>query len=516
MPGPQITPVGDLYAPFWSLQFYPSKAASLARKGPPVTRRDSQTGEALELAADDIYGVSAKSDTEGGLLTITGGDSSASVGFGGGLTLRDLEHFKGDMTIKQTSSATALFDLTLKPPYEIGLEILDNRVLSRSVVIVAEWGYVDAAGQVSQSSGPYLFLGNKPGISFSSSSVSIQISGHDLLSSVLGKTTRRRKWNRRELTDREIVRALTSELGYELNEDGLALDSEAFISFGLRNKEPVELEQNSSDWIFLKKLVSENKASLFVGPGEANGPAVSKSKPMVYLFSTANVWQTSDRRYTLRSHEQLQSEYDIPIISFDSQLDGRVFLTAGAASLDVRQDNLRTGATRQQTADVTKDHTYGTPKGQTAAGAIAEATRVQTTVGVVKTDLETPEKGSLLISVPSRDSNALNRAKVEGYKQAEYANSKAQCEIPGMATIHPWQVVNVSGMGRSLSGAYTVVSVEHRLGSDGYKTSLSLIRGVITQEQTPGTTQVVGPKTSDDASRESDTEEPESLEDEER
>ena len=480
-------PVGDLFAPFWTLEFYPNETSLLNAKD-TIARLSRITNEAVRLP--DSFGNATNIDEalgtqRDGHLVKTSEQARLDSPLG------NLQSYKSELTVT-LQGAAALFELSLTPPFDDALQILDQRVLTRSIYIVAEWGYVDRFGNSSISSGKYVFHANRPAMNFSEREITITLSGNDIMTYASMRSEKKRKWSRKEFpTDAKILQELAKEAKMELNlkcvpeslDDGRAKTLHPLF---LRNKQPEELEQHLTDWMFFKKLVRDNGCNLIVG-----------KEKTVYVYDIDYSWRALRTHYHLIAYKQPRSSeegsFDVPIKTFSTQINPGIFAPVTSQSINYRQASLSKGKVDKSKLEAPKDHNYASAQGFSGAGNVKSNVGTKTSVGTFQQSKKSSPLGESLVTGPARDSNAKGRGRQAMAQGAALASIQASATLPGVVGLTPFQLVSVEGLGKSISGIYKVLKVVHTLGQ-GYSTQVDLLRLTLSKEQTQGTTRPIGPK----------------------
>jgi hypothetical protein len=446
------SPVGDLFAPFFDVVFY----AVSTEKGEDVKIESDQDARLRNTAKIGTSSIT--------LRTVGGGLESFSPS-GEDTELGQLANYKASLEVTMLSAAALQATLTLTPPYEAALEIIDHKIIKFGSLMEIQWGYLALDGSGAPAiSDKGLFRITQPSIKFGQQ-VTVTIAGFDILSGSLGSQDTRCVWLRETYPcDLDIVSKIVKTRvgqGAKLNDKSLSANSK------LRKKKSGEgVTQTDDDWTFLRRLCRQNDA-VFTQRGSElfleDEERVSAQKP----------------KYTLFWYGQPESETDVPMISFETNPIMSLF--AG----DPGARGQRTLCRDPEEKKVTVTNKDPAKTGQTQTGEANTITSdkahekegIQTSEGTISpfAELDAACASGRFFTEPCRRPNVEEETDRENNEIRQYFNTRASAVCPGVPGLLPQQVVHVKNVGKTFSGNYRVMKVIHSIGA-GYTMKVDLLR----------------------------------------
>jgi len=477
-------PVGDQYGPFWTVEFFASGG----------TFKDSQQALIDSKRSDEAIAIPSnyKPSSTAEAVALNPTATAADRARQGILNDFDLQAYKQDFSVSFEGPVGSM-QLTLTPPYDDALRIIENPVFTFSTVVVAEWGYIGPDGKV-QSSGKYLFVAYKPSISFSHQDVTLTFEGEDILTSAASRSINTKGWDRNKNSAEDILKILAKKLGVELVvrvRKKLPPASLREATFGTRGRtkdvgedhplfqkgkeEPIVTKQNTTDWKFFLRLLRENNCKHVQGPENT-----------VIIYDRDEYFQRGVCvDYNLMAYKQPTRANDVVLLSFAPNVDERQFAPAESQSIEAKQFNLASGAVLTKKYNAVDDPKAANEDGSIGAGKKEQSRKVETSGGPAVAQNKTGRGASY--SVTSRSSKAPEMVRQQMLKQASLAGISATATMLGVTGLTPFTLVSVEGFGKRLSGVYRVLKVTHSLGSGGYDTEVDLLRTALTKLDTPDT-----------------------------
>jgi len=457
--GDSFSPVGNLFAPFFDVVFYSV---------------DAQEGEVTPVKEgakeEDFGGATISGTTETSKL----GASRLQIRSNGGLTsyspegedgpVGQLRNYASNLQVSMVSSKALQATLTLSPPYEVAVKIVDHQLIRFGNLMEIQWGYLALDGGAPIISDKGLFTIVQPSIKFGKET-QVVIAGFDILSNSLGTTDTRRRWTRDSYeSDLDIIREIVEKrvgIGAKLNDLGLRKDSR------LRKKKARAIIQASDDWVFFRRLLRHNNVEFLQKGTEVqlnDLSSISAAKP----------------KYRLVWFMQPENEKDIPMITFETNPYASLFSsTPGARGQRTVSSDAATGKVEQTDKDPgdTGVAQPGPPNTNTTNAAHkTEPMRVSGSGTSVATNAEinTANASGLVTSQPGNLPNKEEEADRANVETRVYYNSHATATCLGVPGMVPQKTVEVVNVGNKFSTNYRVIKVVHNIGV-GYTMSINLI-----------------------------------------
>jgi hypothetical protein len=438
-----VNPLGDFRSPFFRVRFFISKSTlRVFKEKENKIRREQKRG----LIAFDFERPAAGMAQDFNDTQSLGRDGQQLI------DINQIDKYVTSLEISHRSAAISNVTMTLNPPYDVAVAILENRVIRRGSLALVEFGYASPDGDIL--SGPYLFNITKPSAEFGDE-VSITLEGNDMLShNLLGKSVSY-TWSKSDFpTDLSIIEELAFSLELKLHTQLLAKEPPS----PLRKKRDDDRQQNRSDWVFFKEIISNSKATWVLC-----GNTLFLADRLVLL--------TAPPRYTLRYRHQIISATDIPISTISFDTTSEFFNAAKTKDMSKVSTDKDTGLPNNETVPTT-----GNLGNVTNAGNQGSNEVVNTPIGggVIDSKLSKGKTGASN-SGPDRDSLHTNRVYALVEEAAVLQAVKGTATIPGVPGIRPQEKVIIEGVPEIYKGEYMIKKVVHKLG-DGYTCELTLLR----------------------------------------
>ncbi len=465
--GENFSPVNDLFAPFFDVVFY-----SL----------DTTTG-AVEGGIEEGLGIIAKAKKLGAsrlAIRSVGGGLQSFNPQGEGSEIAGLVNYRANLQVTMLSAAALQATLTLTPPYEAALKIVDNRLIRFGSLMEIEWGYLSTDGEGSPAvSDKGLFRITQPSIKFGRE-VTVTIGGFDILSSALTTADVRCVWPRTTYKcDLDILRTLMKPPRAPV---GLSLrDSQIVSKSPLRKRKKRDVIQSSNDWTFFRQICRQNDVSF------------RQINDEVHLSDESGL-DAADAKYRLTFFMQPQGQFDVPMISFETNPILSLFAndTSGTRGQ-------RTFCRDEETGDVRTVNKVVTETGVTQSGAaVTDASErghssdgiqiSEATAGAYQKLDENVCASGRVFTQPCKRPNQTEETDREIREARRFFNTRATAVCPGVPGLVPQQIAEVMNVGDVFSGCYRIMKAVHNIGA-GYTTRLDLIRSSSsgTKDGTPAT-----------------------------
>ena len=483
--------VGDLASPFHTVEFYASAYEVVKSDSfKSLQRKSVTTNEALSPSNKFV----AKAKARAKQVPQFAKDSAKMQEL---LSQYALSAYRSDLTVEMTGGL-AKFTLNLTPPFDAGLEILDSGLIHRKMYVVCEWGYSNASGTALNSSGKYLFQTVSPSFQFSEADITITMTGWDLFTARSTRGERNTTWPRTGAYKQDvgIVKALIADMGMLIDEQDIYVPK-TFDVFAGKEAHSLYLDKNTpreqkgqTDWLFFKSIMRETGCTYRISDG---------NRVMIFDTNTAAKRSPSYRFLCYKNTSPAKcGAYDVPLLSFGSQILGSLFFPPSSFSVVLKKADLKTGETDTKKTDMSKEGKEARDKGTTGAGEVEETTSTNTSMGAVKGQPPTVRdgrkglpagnsklQGGKMVSAPSRDEDAEEAVRQDAVRGAGLANTRAEATVPGIPKLSPFDIVLVEGLGKTLSGGYLVTGVTHTLG-EGYECQVKLLRKTLNRDPEPG------------------------------
>lgn len=472
-------PVGDFFGPFYKVTFL------------PLTNETGTIETALGPGGSDQQTlVPTTGPTETGLSSIFEIDS------------RLLPRTVADLKIESNAGSPFKFTLTLTPPYDDGIRILNNRLLTFGTVVRVQWGYA-SWGPNNIESDVHIFRNNLPQAEFGDDSVKIVLSGNDMSSDVAMRNQRRKQWLFSEYpSDSAIVSELISRTGMTIDVTRVPLSSSFLTGSNRPTPAPGEVggvTQVINDWAFIRRLCRDHSLSC------------SARDYRFHVYSLYDFSANPDGcKYRLLYRTAPTSDFDIPVTSVKGNLNPWLFLPPEGRGLVKFRANTDTGAAEVQLVDGT--NVSGTPLAETApAGTTGpSASGIPVTLASTGGDrgesivdengvkftprpAPTPPDIGAMASIPEDSHNAEEKIDAIVREAVCFSHPKVGITAVGVVDMWPGVLCRLEGTSRLFDGPYSVLKATHILGSNGYDMELELMRHSVVTEQ--GDVSLGGPPT---------------------
>jgi hypothetical protein len=450
--GENFSPVNDLFAPFFDVVFYSLEETDGIVEGGPEEGLGTIAGSE-KLGASRLQ------------IRSVGGGLQSFNPQGEGSELAELTNYRANLQVTMLSAAALQATLTLTPPYEAALKIVDNRLIRFGSLMEIQWGYLSTDGDAQPAiSDKGLFRITQPSIKFGREVV-VTIGGFDILSSSLSTADVRCCWSREEFKcDLDILRRLIKA---PRAPDGLALvDGEVSNESPLRKRKERDVIQSDSDWAFFRRICRQNDVAF-----EQKGAQV--------ILRDENRIDLAKPKYRLTWFMQPQNQFDVPMISFESNPILSLFANEPGARGQrtvcrnaetgkieiVNKDPSKTGVPQQGNASDTHPEGYETE---------AKKTNEELLAAYQKLDENVCASGRIY-TVPCSRPNKTEEIERTNREARRLYNTHATVVCPGVPGLIPQQIAEVENVGCVFSGSYRIMKATHNIGA-GYTVKLDLIR----------------------------------------
>ena len=496
-------PVGDFFAPFFTIQFQTYAQEDFA---------------AFEGATD--VGISAEPET--GTVIFTDRATGKEVRTAESDIMAQLRNYVTTLEVSCPSEAQCVATITMEPPYFAALEIIDNQKVSMFSIMVIEFGYLNAGSGEQIKSDKHFYMVDKPELEMSGSEVTIKLRGADLFGVTAVRRTDRRDWPRIDYpTDLSILQEIAAETQMRLNIDlvpqtlfqqktgsAATTRAQAVDSFGNHTFTNADLaaklasanvsevihplregkldfslagivdsiHQDTKNWVFFLQLVRANNCSFFT---------VGNTVFIVDL----NTARVAAPAFTLRYYQQPQGDRDIPMLTFSTNALTDFFIPPAAAGIRCASANPDDGVVNLTDFDPATSSLEEHVGNRTASGTGIQNGRVlviDNNIQIRPMPKFSPTQVGEFLALPHGQQNRAETGRTPARRGSLVGNTKATCTIPGTPHLTPMMVVRIEGVGRVFGGNYLVMATTHRLGSDGYETELELVRDSITGDPVVG------------------------------
>lgn len=467
------TPVGDFFAPFFTIE-----VASATKE--TITKVDETTGAESEEEFVDRK------------RSLVFRDFVASI----------------EITVK---SGTAEMRLSLQPPLDEALAMLERNDLRHGSIYLVEWGWTGQDG-ITSTSGKQIFTSTKPPtFEIQGTDVSISVEAISTLYYAANNRETIRTWKRwQHPRDIDILKEIAKKYSYDLDltltfteatvNDELQARSEASVSrhalvhatYAERQRArangvtplyiprpffkdgPETLDQNLSDWVFFSSIIRDNNCDYY-----------TKGNTIVIVDNNV-VMRGPNVPYNLLFMIQPKTDRDIPIINLSTQVLPGTFPREAYEATQQHADH-DTGEVVTEQHDPAEMRDLVSMGDRTFAGK-AFFSGLNISVGgfslVPFPSFEKrPSDGSTepwetgkRYATPSAEPHRENKVAQTAREAAAYINQNMSVTIPGKPDLYPYTLVEVTGRLGNFAGVYVVTSVTHRLDSSGYECELALLR----------------------------------------
>lgn len=448
------SPVSDFFAPFFDVVFY---------------SMDTTEG-IVEGGFEEGLGTIAKAQRLGASrlqIQSVGGGLQSFTPEGEGSELAGLVNYRANLQVIMKSASALRATLTLTPPYEAALKLVDNRLIRFGTLMEIQWGYLSTDGEGSPAiSDKGLFRITPPSIKFGRETT-VTISGWDVLSSSLSTADVRCCWPRSKYAcDLDILRALLkpprAPAGLKL------IDTEVTSKSALRRRKPDDVIQAATDWTFFRRICRQNDVSF------------RQQYDEVQLFDESRL-DSIDAKYRLTWFMQPQGKFDVPMISFETNAIASLFANDSKGIRGQRTfcRDSKTGEIRVINKETTKTGKTHTGAGVTDASKAGHETDTKSTSEAAIASFQDLEKNvcasGKIFTDPCNKPNQAEEADREILEGRRYFNTRAVAICPGVPGLVPQQLTEVMNVGEKFGGCYRIITATHNIGA-GYTVKLDLIR----------------------------------------
>lgn len=469
-------PVGDFYAPFFTVEFTNPEEQSSKKTG-----ADGQTG-----------------GKPGGIISSSAGETRYN--FTDNPEMSRLRSFASSLEVTSVGGAACTATLVLEPPYYEAIHICEARAVQQKAIMSCQWGYLPGGpgAKAIVSRWHHFVLQKPPTLSVSGTDVSITIVGIDAFSNVAmkresrtvyirskGSETKKAEHAKTEhkgtrkgtrnvpdgkddhtqggtfSTDLKILEHLAKKPGMTVN---TSLVPKSSMLFKDRTK---PAEQDKPDWAFFLELCVRNKCDFYTEGG------------VIYLVdtNTVKVQQTSYRLLLMR---QPETDRDIPMQEFSTDALANMFTPAAAAEVRRLSADPDSGIVVDLTIDPAERDDQQFAGKLTAAGlavAAGKSAKLSDDTTLIPNPAFSATETGKHVTSPHGYEGGDEQAAMLARSSALLANMDARATVPGVPSLIPWMLVEVlAGFPTTFDGPFMVKKVTHRLGTDGYSMELELHR----------------------------------------
>jgi hypothetical protein len=475
--------VGDFYSPFFTVRFLTGDV----QQGGAV---DAETGEEETIEI-----------TQTGTVIATNGN--AVVEFRDDARTSQFRSYVTNLVITSEGNSVNTAELTLEPPLEDALKIIEERVVQFNSVMVIEWGWSsnEATGSLI-STKHYFVLTHAPRLQLSGENATITLTGMDLFGYSSMKRETYREFRRTQAsadnvvydTDYKILEALVAKNKLRLNTTLAPIAIVTFTTGALGVRVPkviptglpiyqvkpnesdksLVVEQNEKDWLFFRRICEMNRLDFFT-MGDT-----------VYLVDQ-NVARVRDYAYRFVFWNQPRRSNDVPMHSFSTDALPTLFFPAESKELRTKHADEDAQQVVTHAYDPTQEADVEFVGERTAAGkseADGRTLQISDDVQLIPVPSFASDETGRQMSVPSGSPNRDEWSK-RVMRDSLY-NQTATAEIPGVPGLVPMQLVRVAGVSKIFSGPYLVLKVVHKLSTNGYYCDVTLLREASTGDVEAG------------------------------
>lgn len=388
------------------------------------------------------------------------------------------------VTVESVAGSPFKITIDITPTYEDGVRLLESGVITFQTTVTARWGYVTSTGETTDS-GYHHFTVNEPKASFGED-MRITIVAHDFASNNAQRRTTAKQWSRTLYpTDLRILSKICSKAGYTLSASRLIFNTtiNSRASAKTFTGDDGSTPQFSTDWQFFKSICRRHGVAFYVAGRE------------VILFDPLNPPPSAnDVVYTFKWRTKLVGTHDIPVYSVAGTILPSAFLPPGGASgvfaciVDnttgrvtyQHKDAKNLPATRE--ASATSQQNGSSAQQEKAINASRPYRNyVETLPGnhtiIVDPTRDADEFGSI-INLAGRDLTGVSGAVADTMvrEASFFSNPRVKIRCPGVVDLYPGMLVRLVGTGKIYDYTYTVHSVKHMLGTNGYDMEVDLMR----------------------------------------
>lgn len=449
--------VGDLFAPFFRVAF---------------TSAFTEEGELQAInQAEDFSTIPVSASTR-----VETTDTTSTLEIDSFL----LKNTASNLIVESNAGSPFMFTLTLTPPYEDALRILNNPLVGWGALVKVQFGYVSNISGNNILSDVHLFrMNTQPKAEFGQD-ITITLSGMDLVASTGLRNISKEIYDRSEFpTDCSIVRDIATRRGISLSiDDSVGPDSSFLVRKSL---EPPSVEAHKSDWEFIRLLCREHNlqvlprgSTIHIFDLDRKGP----EKP-TYRF----LWRTNP-----------QTKRDIPVESISGNLFPMRMRPGAARGLLSLKTDMDTGKTMAKEidgasrTDVTNAGAAAPSSESTTGNTSKSMASKEPESGIAIIDSETgktvfpnpkprPQKDrGDVASQPATANNADEKFAAKVSDAVFWSHPQVVVTSPGVVDVRPGLLVELSGTGRLYDGTYLVLKTKYDIGLAGFSMDTTLVR----------------------------------------
>lgn len=433
---------------------------------------------------------SALKDAEGN--QVTGGAARAQLtsttdSTGGQQTtfaeqeLADLRNFAAQLVLEGEEESGFMFTLTLTPPYEDAVRIIENELISFNTVCRIQYGYFGGNGSDPLLGRDQLFIVSEPKVRFGLKT-EITLTGYPaFVWSATKRQTPRVFSQTRQRQPIQFLELLAQESSCRLDYSRPELIDTATSSLfkPIPAKESGYVQKGSNFAAFVE-ICQKNNAGFF-----------SEGVTLV-LYDKERVMSRPQPDYRLLWMTPLQGPGDIPISTVDINANDTLF--AGSSALYGQRavkDDLDTQSYSESSFEDDTTLTDRTGGPRSAASAAPDA-GTSTSAGEMARVAANPAGTNRTVGehkyLPAGMSGRDEMGRYDVREAGRLCNHEARVVIPGHPLLKPTSTVALVGVTNRFSDFYLVVKARHELGAR-YTTTLDLLRRGVDRAQ--GTTGAV-------------------------
>ena len=447
-------PVGDLFAPFFTVSF-------------PTTRANPGS---VKPFADSLTPFSQISLLNPPGLHVVGGPGDSNLD-------KLLLKINASLTAESSAGSPYHFTLTMTPEYDDALRIIESKILGYATIAVVQWGYVTSDGSTIVTK-KHSFRNILPKIKFGEH-ITIVVEGFDSISSVATRRTINKEWKTESIF--EIIEAIVKRVNpFTISRETAQQNVDP--KHALFEKPKQSIQQNHTDWAFILYLIRRVALSFIIREDELVifDPARPEAKNLV----TA---------YEFRWRLPLTGANHIPVYSIDANYLNYMFQPPAGRGLKALCYNAETGAwtandidSRDIDGEVPTDSSssddanapsffrkptdppVAPPPTNEAGEGLTQDPEVSVDSEEVGTKLSCPSPN------PSGGIPGIAKAIV---KEAEIFGSPiVKLRAPGVVDMFPGLVVQLKGATSIFDAHYIVLTVKHTISNSGYDMDVTMYR----------------------------------------
>jgi hypothetical protein len=507
--------IGDLLSPFFRVKFTNVEKENVKKQKPSAGDVKAKKSEEINEKIADI--LVKNGDFEQGAQVSgrpLGEDDNKTLEINSKLFPKIASNLK----IESKAGSPLKFTLSLTPPYDDGIRLLNSRLLNFGTLVTVQWGYTSSSSGEDILSDVFVFRNHMPRVQFGQD-ISITLEGFDLTASVGARNVHHKKWNFHEYkSDFLIVKEIVNGTSTKLDVTDVPKDSNFRTGKNRKppeipdkNRKPPEIpdiildalaptpvfgplvptpgiQQTTNDWAFIRRILNDH------------GLSCTAQGNKFRIFSLFDASTTRGASYRFLWRQKPKGKRDIPVYNIRGNLQPYLFLPAAGSGIlgytfDKDADPAKGGSKVVHKSPTNKETPSLAPGMSGVANTTANAGIIEdpkdniiykvdpdptNLVGVIPhPKQEKNTNGTTLVGIPDRAHNSNEKIDKLAHDCQAFSHPKVGLNAPGVVDMWPGISVLLKGTSDLFDGPYYVLNATHTIGNSGYDMEIVLLRHTV-------------------------------------